>query len=277
MNRLILLACGALVGLIACSDSDGERGDDTQSSSSSSSGDLSSSSSGSTSDDAGASSSSSSSSSGSSSDECNAARTDALQEQTTVSAGAVTIVRGAAGAEYELYVDAHAGGAGPSATQPRVYVDLATGARVDVSDVAARTDLTWDLAIKRTNVHSNSGVAADGQGGAQAITKPFAEVTAADATAIAEEDFFTADCELKMKQHPGLGADPYTYESALSGWYSYDLNGGHAVAPVDQTYIVRGGDGALFKVHFESYTATPTGGTDGETTGRFLLRVAPLQ
>lgn len=274
MKRITWLVGFGLAGLMACSD-EGSGG--SGSSSSSSSGDNGNGTDAGSSSSSGASGSSSGSTSSGGGSDCTAARAEALQEQSTVSDAAVAIVSGAAGAEYTLYVDAAAGGSGPSATKPRIYVDLTSGSRVDVSDVDARTEAGWDLALKRTNVFTNGGVGGSGQGAAQAVKKAFADVVAADATDLKIEAFFDEECQLLKKLYEGGVEDPFTFRSTLSDWYDYDTSGGsHAVAPNDQTYVVRGGMGALFKVRFESYTATPEGGA-GETPGRFLLRVAPLE
>lgn len=271
MIRFTCLVCAALsLTVFACSSEDA---DGDGSSSSSSSGATSSSSGSVTSSSSGG----ESSSSGGGDGACTAARAEALQEQSAVSAGAVSVVAGAAGGGTLLYVDASAGGSGPSASQPRVYLNLGSLARVDVSDVAANASTDWDLALKRTNVHSNGGDGGPGQGGAVVVKKAFAEVTAADAAGVTAEAFFDDDCKLLMRVYEGGIEDPFTFRSALSGWYDYDTTGsGHAVTVVDQTYVVRGGKGALYKVRFESFTGTADG-TEGETNGRFLIRVAPLE
>ena len=280
MKQITWLAGIALAGLIACSSDENPGTDDNSSggnTSGGSSGEVTSSSSGGSSGTtpSGSSGTTSGSSSGDA-DQCSAARTEALQEQTTVSNGVVSIATGTAGAEYLLYVDASAGGSGPSATQPRVYVDLATGARVDVSDVDARTSDAWDLAFKRTNAHTNGGVGGSGQAGAQVVAKAFADVTAADATALETEAFFDDECQLLKKVYADGQEDPYTFRSTLSDWYDYDTSGAsHGIAPKDHSYVVRGGKGALYKLRFENYYGTPTG-AEGETSGRFLIRVAPL-
>lgn len=275
MKQITWLVGFAAAGLIACSGDDGAtpgEGSSGQSSSGGSSGEE-----GTSSSSGGpGSSGGTSSSGGGGGDECTAARTEALQEQTTVSDGAVSIATGAADAEYLLYVDASAGGSGPSTTRPRVYVDLATGTRVDVSDVDARTSDSWDIAFKRTNAHTNGGVGGTGQGAAQVVAKPFADVTAADATALVEEAFFDQECQLLMKIYDDGQADPYTFRSTLSDWYNYDTSGAsHGIATKDHSYVVRGGKGALYKVRFESYYGSANG-SEGETSGRLLLRVAKL-
>ncbi len=267
----------ALVALACSNDNDNDNDNDAASSSSSGGSAVSSSSS---SGEAGSGSSGGSSGGGSSgggSENCTAARAEALQEQSSVSAGAVSVVSSATGAGTLLYIDASAGGSGPSATMPRIYVDLAASARVEVSDVAARESNDWDLALKRTNVFSNGGDGGPGQGAVQVVTKAFADVTAADANDLQTEAFFDDDCQLSMRTYADGSTDPFTFRSELSGWYDYDTTGGsHAVVPVDHTYVVRGGKGALYKVRFEGFSATPEG-MAGETTGRFLLRVAALE
>lgn len=258
MKTILLSSLFAAVCLVACSSSADADDDDTSSSSSGGSSGASTSSGG---------------SSGGGGGECTAARAEALQEQSSVTTGAVSSLAPESGEGTWLYVDASAGGAGPAASKPRVYVNLERLERVDVSDVDAQSSTDWDLAIKRTNVFTNGGVGGPGEGGAKEIKKSFEDVTAADATDIASEAFFNDDCELIMKDIGGQ-PDPYTFESTMSGWYDYDMQG-HGVTPRDTTFIVKGGAGALYKVKFEKYAANPDG-SKGETTARFLLRVAPL-
>ena len=72
-------------------------------------------------------------------------------------------------------------------------------------------------------------------------------------------------------------SDLSTFDSTLQSWSTYDPQTHQVLLnPVDATFIVRGGLGALYKVHFEQYRGNPDG-TAGETSARFLLRVAPLQ
>ncbi|RYE82811.1 MAG: hypothetical protein EOO75_20150, partial [Myxococcales bacterium] len=184
-----------------------------------------------------------------------------------VSTGAVTLVKEEGGARL-LYVDASAGGSMAAAGNPRVYLSLATGTRVDITDVQARTDATWDLSVKRVLLFTNSGEAGPGQGGAVQVAKAFADVTAADVPAtVPPEDFYSEDCIASV--------DPTNaVVTTFSDWYNYDETT-HIPTPKAATYVVKGADGKLYKVAIESYQASPDG-TPGQATGRYLLRVAAL-
>ncbi len=196
---------------------------------------------------------------------CTSARNQLLAPLAKTSKGAVTVVS-TSGATKVVYVDASAGGVNGSA--PRVYVNLDTVTRVDLTDTAAFTSADWDLALKRTTLYTNSGDAGIGMGGAQQVGKAFASVTAADATKVVAETFFDDMCTAKTDP---IGAPL----SAFSDWYDYDMATNIPTPKTNVTYIVRGGTGKLFKVAITSYTGLADGGT-GTATGFFLLNVAAL-
>lgn len=196
---------------------------------------------------------------------CTSARNQLLAPLAKSSKGAVTVVS-TKGDTKVVYVDASAGGVNGSA--PRVYVNLDTVTRVDLTDTAAFTSADWDLALKRTVLYTNSGDAGIGIGGAQQVAKAFASVTAADATQVAKESFFDDQCTAKTDPIGG----PL---SAFSDWYDYDMATNIPTPKPNVTYIVRGGTGKLFKVAITSYTGLADGGT-GMATGFFLLNVAAL-
>lgn len=200
---------------------------------------------------------------------CSAAEEALLKPVDTVSTGDVTVLADAAGIK-TLYVDASAGGPQGAATNPRVYVDLATGSRVGVSDKAAKTSTAWDVAIERPILFTNSGDGGAGQGGAIFLAgKDFDAVTAADAsgTTFAAESFFDEQCVAKV--------DPTgAVKTSFDGWYDYEQST-NQLTPKSGTWLVRGGAGALFKVAILSYYAAPDGGV-GQSGGRYTLKVGAL-
>jgi HmuY protein len=198
--------------------------------------------------------------------QCTAARQQALLPINKVSTGAVSVVSETAGTKL-LYVDASAGGSGAASKSPRVYLNLETATRVDLTDTEAFTSMEWDLALKRSVLYTNSGDAGIGAGGGAEIGKSFSAVTAADAKGLAPEAFFDDQCTLQTDQIGG----PLT---TFSNWYEYD-QATSAVTPKDLTYIVKGGTGKLYKIAITSFAGLADGGT-GAATGMFLIQVAPL-
>ncbi len=201
--------------------------------------------------------------------ECTAARKTHLGPVTKVSTGEVKVV-GTADGVTTLYVDASAGGPSQAAASPRVYIKL-SGTRVDVDDNDAFTSTAWDLALKRVDIFTNSGDAGPGQGGAALVKKAFDAVTATDAdkAEILAEEFFDEECN-------GLRDEASFIITTFSGWYDYAVGGGPSVRP-NQTFIVRGANGSSrYKVGVVSYTGKSDGSTDGQATGRFILKVAAL-
>lgn len=201
---------------------------------------------------------------------CTSAREQLLLPNAKVSTGEVLVVSENAGVK-TIYVDASAGGQGNSAKNPRVYVDLSAGARVDVSDVDALSSSAWDLAIKRTVLFTNGGHGGPGAGSALVLASPFAGVTAADVdeASLVTETFFDEECNPLLDP---IGAPATTF----SDWYSYDEQT-NIPTPRAITYIVKGGTGKLFKVAIRAYDALPDGGSrENASTGFFLLDVAEL-
>lgn len=203
-------------------------------------------------------------------DSCETERAEVLGSIDEVTEGEVKVLS-TEGSALSIYVDASAGGAMNAASNPYVYIKLGTGERVDVTDVAAAFSLDWDLAIKRTVFATNSGHWGPGVGGALFLEgKAFDTVTVGDAAgaSISQEALFDGSCNANLD---GRGSPVTTFGT----WYDYDPQT-HATPPKDGTFLVRAADCSLFKVRIESNTATPEGGTDGLTTARYLLSVAPL-
>lgn len=202
--------------------------------------------------------------------QCTSARDQLLPPVDKVSEGAVSVVSDSDGVK-QIYIDATANG--QAATNPRVYVDLATGTRVDLTDKAATSSKDWDLAFKREIIFTNSGDAGPGAGGAAVLSKPFASVTTSDLASadIAPEAFFGEECAPKTD---ATGAPLTTF----TDWYDYNMNAGHRVTPkANRTYLVRGGTGRTYKVGIKAYNALPDGGSRSpDAKGFYLLEVSAM-
>lgn len=167
-----------------------------------------------------------------------------------------------------IYVDASAGGPSVAKDNPRIYVNLETLTRVDVTDKTAAASKDWDLALKRPILFTNSGDGGSGQGGAALVDKAFADVTKADIPAtLPAESFFDTDCNAKVDATNAV-------KTSFDGWYDYNLSD-NTLAPHPGTWIVKGGTGKTYKVAITSYYANPDG-TAGQAGGRFTMKVAPL-
>lgn len=201
--------------------------------------------------------------------QCTKARDDLLLPIDKTSTGEVSVVSDSNGTK-TLYVDASAGGVGGAALKnPRIYIDLAAGTKVSVTDKSAPASAAWDLAMKRDVIFTNSGDSGIGQGGAIQLDKAFASVSNADANAAAleKERFFDGECNPQLDP---TGAPSTTF----SDWYAYDATT-HIPAPKEVTYVVRGGSGKKYKVGVVSYSGAPDGGTSSKT-GAYVLKVTAL-
>lgn len=169
-----------------------------------------------------------------------------------------------------LFVDASAGGTMMASTNPRLYLSLATGKRVAVTDKTAAASKEWDLALKRPVLFTNGGQGGPGQGAAAFLAaKSFDAVTSADAagTAFTSEDFLSVDCIPNLDL---MGA----VLTSFSGWYDYDPST-NGLAPQPGVWLVKGADAKLYKVEILGYYANPDG-TTGMAGGRYKLRVGAL-
>jgi hypothetical protein len=168
-----------------------------------------------------------------------------------------------------IYVDASAGGQQAAPENPRVYLDLVAGARVDLTDPEARTATTWDLSLKRSVIFVNGGDGGPGQGGSVFLAgKSFDEVTQASADALEVEDFFSEDCIANL--------DPMqAVKTTFSDWYNYN-EATHQLTPKAGVFVVRGAGGAFFKVEILGYYGKPDGALNGMAGGRFVLKTAAL-
>jgi len=199
---------------------------------------------------------------------CTAAREQLLQPIDMVSTGAITVLSDTGGVK-TLFVDASAGGIPAAGANPRIYLNLETATRVDVTDKTAATSTAWDLAIKRPILFTNSGDGGSGQGGALIVAKDFEAVSSADASAeiFAPERFFEADCTAKVD---ATGA----VRTSFDGWNDYDL-ATNILTPHAGTWLVKGATGKLFKLQILSYYAAPDGGV-GQSGGRYTFKVGAL-
>ena len=161
-----------------------------------------------------------------------------------VSTGAVDVTT--AGGITTGTLDATAGGTASSADRPYLYVDLRTGARVDVDDLAARSSTAWDIALKRSSLRVNGGDSGPGDRRLAVVpAASLAEVTAAPATGYTSDDFTSDDCMLVTIP----GGEPM---SAFGEWYEYDLEA-HSLAPKPEVYVLERNNGSRTALRIVTY------------------------
>ncbi|HYQ18869.1 MAG TPA: HmuY family protein [Polyangiaceae bacterium] len=190
---------------------------------------------------------------------CETVRSGLLGPIASVSTGTVEVTSGAA-ALVTVIVDASAGGYAAAGTNPYIYVNLASKTAVAVSDPAADTALTWDLAFKRDNIRSNGGDS--GAGSAQVAALDGADFDAVTSAAVASADFGSDEF-----------IDHYSCESILDaankpltrfdGWYDYDAVS-NGLTPANKVYLVRGANGtSLYKLKITGYYVDVSDGAGG--------------
>ena len=201
---------------------------------------------------------------------CSAALRQAITLVDKVTPGTVTLLSDTAG-EKLIYVDASTGGIGGQDIQPWVYLSLRTGMRVDLTDLQALSSTAWDLALKRSVLRSNSGDSGPGAGGAARATQGWAQLSAASANAITlqVETWFDSECTL-------LTDAAGSVLTTFGDWSLYDEST-HKLTPAPAPYVVRGGDGTLYKLAILDYYSKPDGSTGQSDGGHYKLRVAALE
>jgi hypothetical protein len=120
-------------------------------------------------------------------------------------------------------IDASAGGLAGAADSPYTYVNLMTGARVDIDDVEALDNPDWHIAFKRASIRLNGGDSGTGDVTAGMVDAAFEDVDAAPADFVAD-DWASDACEFLATP----GGEPAT---AIGDWYDYDPET-HVVTPV---------------------------------------------
>lgn len=161
---------------------------------------------------------------------------------------------------YEATIDASAGGSMASRENPFVYLDLETGAQVQIDDIASLDDTVWELGFKRTAIRTNSGDSGKGQTRlAKRSGTTFEAVTQAptDPNEYTTDETLNAEGELRADP---IGT-PYTAFNYLNlnnptgsaSWYSYQMG----VSPVEgDIYIVKSATSQThFKVEILSWTS----------------------
>ncbi len=160
-------------------------------------------------------------------------------------------------------VDASAGGFMGAARNPFLYIDLDTGAKVEVTDlVAGRTDATWDIAVRRTATFINGGDSGPGNVEITRLTgTTFEDVSAASigpGTVFVTEDGVDVNCQV-IPSPTGFGSVLSVFEqintnTSSGSWFDYGVGGAGVSTYPDHVYILRGTDGGkTYKFSFDAW------------------------
>jgi HmuY protein len=133
-------------------------------------------------------------------------------------------------------IDATAGGTAAAADNPYVYLDLASGTKVAISDIGALSSPDWHVAIKRSSWKLNGGDSGPGHvTGAAVAALSLDDITAVPA-GLAADDWATSDCMLLSTP----GGEPAT---VMSAWYDYH-DADHTLTPKAEVWVLKLGDAA---------------------------------
>jgi len=120
-----------------------------------------------------------------------------------------------------------------------VYVSAEDGV---VTPADPESDLGWDIALRRTEVRTNSGTSGAGVGGAMELEGSTAE--AFDAITDATTFGYRQDAVIDTGRP---GSEPTSLSEVLGDWYDYDPMF-HSVSAGDRTYLVRTATGGYAKL-----------------------------
>lgn len=131
-----------------------------------------------------------------------------------------------------------------------LYMDIASGELLDLSDQQARESKTWQLAIKRSELRVNSGDSGPGQVQvflAEDATFADAMSPALDDPAWRTDDFVDDQCNVTT-----FGLD--FIETAFGQWYDYDFETHIPTARTNVVYFIQDKErGELYKLAIKDY------------------------
>jgi len=120
-----------------------------------------------------------------------------------------------------------------------VYIDAAERAVLSLDEPSSSQD--WDLAIKQTQIKTNSGTSGSGLGGARLI-----QGTVWDDFAGVDSVGFTVDEQLPASE--AAGTEPFSGHAELNTWYDVE-----DLSPREQVYALRTADGEYIKLQVLAY------------------------
>lgn len=172
-----------------------------------------------------------------------------------VNAGAVTITE--AEGVFSGTIDAASGGSMAAASSSFLYVDLDTGAKVEVDDFAAYENTEWDLAFKRVLIRTNSsssGIGAVELGKVADTT--FEEASLASVTTWATDDTMDATCIPDTDPINNLitafNLLNLDNPSGSESWYSYAMG----ISTQPDVYFVKNAEGTkTFKFAIDGWAS----------------------
>lgn len=167
------------------------------------------------------------------------------------------------GGERILTFDARLGSTQTAACQSWLYLNLAAGEFVDLSDVEALTDNTWHLAFKRTEIRTNTA----NSGSSHAMLAAFEGADFSDVSCLTAAEFNLTDSFVNSETCEVATYGRGTVSTAFGQWYDYDMTT-HTLAPKDVVYAQYfvGGNGKGVKFQIENL----------ENNGVYTIRVAPI-
>ena len=153
-------------------------------------------------------------------------------------------------------IDATAGGIANSADRPYIYIDLRNGRKVEVTDLASRSSMDWDIALKRSSLRSNSGDSGAGNRKVAVVAATdLTTVTVGPASGYTTDDFTSADC-----MFTGIpGGEP---QSVFAEWYNYD-QATNQLSPKPEVYVVERSDGSRSAFRIVTYYGDPASAMRG--------------
>ncbi|MBN1969094.1 MAG: HmuY family protein [Candidatus Delongbacteria bacterium] len=143
-----------------------------------------------------------------------------------------------------------------------------------VLDTVPEWDYNWDIAFRRYQIKTNSGISGSnsnmmldnevpkGFGVREYISQDF------NSLRIAEEDGYVEDITL----NPPMGGTPYSGSPIFENWYNYDP-ATHAISSKNNIYMIKTESGKYVKMKIDSYADVESG---KELKFRFEKRISTV-
>ena len=175
----------------------------------------------------------------------------AIGQSEVPSTGALTLSEPNDQGVITVTLDASLGGPEQAAGSSYLYLDLANGTLLKLSDVQASRSSAWQIAFKRSELRANSKDSGPGRVVVALTEEPLESLSSSplgdDDQAWREDDFVDPYCDVKT-----FGLD--FIETSFGQWYEYDFKNHVARVKPQQTYLIHDRDAELaWGFSIESY------------------------
>jgi hypothetical protein len=149
-----------------------------------------------------------------------------VAQNDTVNEGAVDF--GSSGEVKTATIDARSGGVAEAQNHSFIYLDLDASKKLQLTDVEAFDNDTWDIAFRRTKIRLNSADSGPGPWLVSKMTGAWEDVTEPPSQGAewSQDDFVDDECNVQTGPRSGI-------QTAFGQWYDYNPET-HTVSAPDE-------------------------------------------